>query len=280
MRLGQVKWHGGVTAAIFEGDTARPIPDYRLTELIVRSEKEGEPLAALAAGLASRHPVPAEPIIPLHPREVWACGSTYETAAAMRDAGQKTGDFHAKAHRAERPEIVFKGTARICVGPGQHIGIRPDSKFTAPSPELALILGTKGRIVGYTLANDVTARDLEYENPLYLSQAKTYTGSCALGPFVVTTDQIADPHELEMTCTIYRDGKEIYSSHVNTHEIARTFETMVEFLMRANPVPAGSVLLTGSGIIPGEEVALVEGDLVTIRVPELGVLKNTATLLI
>src|SRR5258708_8226478 len=137
MRLGQVKWNGAVTAAIFDVCSARPIPDYTLCDLILRAEKEGESLPALASGLASRQPVSAYPLIPLHPREVWAAGATYAASAAARDAplGGRNG-YHQQAHRAPRPELVFKGTARVCVGPGQSIGIRPDSAYTAPEPEL------------------------------------------------------------------------------------------------------------------------------------------------
>src|SRR5216683_671146 len=151
MRLGQIKWNGATTAAIFNHNSARPIPEYTLYDLICRAEKEGEPLPRVAEGLATGRPVPAEPMIPLKPREVWACGCTYETSASFRDAEHGTREgFYAQVYRGERPEIFFKGTARVCVGPGQTIGIRADSRFTAPEPELALVLGTGGTILGYT----------------------------------------------------------------------------------------------------------------------------------
>ena len=130
MRLGQVKWNGGTTAAIFNHTSARPIPDYTLYDLICRAEKEGSDLPRLAEDLALLRPVPAEPLIPLQPREVWACGSTYASSASFRDE-EGTG-MYGRVHRDERPQIFFKGTARVCVGPGQSIGIRPDSSFTAP----------------------------------------------------------------------------------------------------------------------------------------------------
>lgn len=280
MRLGQVKWNGAVTAAIFDLYSARPVPDYTLSDLILRAEKEGESLPALASGLASRQPVSAKPLIPLHPKEVWAAGAGYASAAALRDAAVPGGqDFHQQVHRANRPEFVFKGTARICVGPGQSIGIRPDSTFTTPAPELAVVLGTKGHILGYTLANDVTARDLEYENPYYMAQAKSYSASCALGPLVVTADEIADPYALEISMQICRAGELIFEARVSTSELVRKLETLIEYLLRANPVPAGSVLLTGSGIMVGRESALADGDIVTINMPQLGELSNTASLL-
>jgi 2-dehydro-3-deoxy-D-arabinonate dehydratase len=275
MQLGQIKWNGATTAAIFNGSAARPIPDYTLLDLIGHAEAEGKTLVDLATGLATRQAVLAEPLIPLQPREVWGCGCTYETSASFRDAEHGTREgFYAHVYKADRPEIFFKGTARVCVGPGQAIGIRADSKFTAPEPELALILGAKGKILGYTLANDVSAWDIERENPLYLPQSKTYSACCALGPVIVTVDEIADARKLEMTCTIRRGGAEIFSGATPISRLGRTFETLVEYLLRSNPVPAGSVVLTGTGIIVKEDAALQAGDCVAIRVAEIGELSN------
>jgi 2-dehydro-3-deoxy-D-arabinonate dehydratase len=277
MKLGQIKWNGAATAAIFNHSAARPIPDYTLYDLICRAEKEGAPLTELAAGLAIDHPVQAEPLIPLQPREVWGCGCTYESSASFRDAEHGTREgFYAQVYRGERPEIFFKGTARVCVGNGQPVGIRSDSKFTAPEPELALVLGARGRILGYTLANDVSAWDIERENPLYLPQSKTFSGCCALGPVMVTTDEITNPLALTLSCTITRNGHAIFSGMASTARIARSMEQLIEYLMRSNPVPPGSVLLTGTGIIVTEDAALAAGDSVTIRVEEIGELTNPA----
>lgn len=275
MQLGQIKWNGVTTAAIFNGNAARPIPDHTLLDLIVRAEKEAKTLPDLAADLATRQAVLAEPLIPLQPREVWGCGCTYETSASFRDAEHGTREgFYAHVYKSPRPEIFFKGTGRVCVGPGQAIGIRSDSKFTAPEPELALLLGAKGKILGYTLANDVSAWDIERENPLYLPQSKTYTACCALGPVVVTVDEIADARALEMTCTVRRGNENIFSGSTPISRLGRTFETLVEYLLRSNPVPAGSVVLTGTGIIVKEDAALAAGDVVTIRIAEIGELAN------
>lgn len=279
MQLGQIKWNGATTAAIFNGSAARPIPDYTLLDLIGRAEKDGEALAEVATRLASRQAVLAEPLIPLQPREVWGCGCTYETSANFRDAEHGTREgFYAHVYKAPRPEIFFKGTARVCVGPGQPIGIRGDSKFTAPEPELALILGAKGKILGYTLANDVSAWDIERENPLYLPQSKTYSACCALGPVIVTLDEIADARSLEMTCTIRRGDEELFSGATPISRLGRTFETLVEYLLRSNPVPAGSVVLTGTGIIVKEDAALASGDIVTIKIAQIGELSNPCTI--
>jgi 2-dehydro-3-deoxy-D-arabinonate dehydratase len=262
MHLGQVKPDDAVTAAVFEEGMARPIPGHTMLALIRRGEAQNIPLGKLAAQLASRHPEELAPVLPIYPPEVWACGCTYETGAPV----------------PARPEIYFKGTARVCVGTGQAIGIRPDSRFTAPQPELALVLGSRGRIAGYTLANDVSAWDIERENPLYLPQSKIYDGCCALGPVIVPADDMPDPCRLEMTCTITRGGSTLFSGSVSTARLHRRLETLVEYLMRANHVPCGAVLLTGTGIIVPGEAALAPGDTVTIRVAEIGELINHAVM--
>lgn len=278
MKIGQIKWSNATTAAIFDNDgTARPIPDYNVYDLIRLSEMEKAPLSKVANRLASSHRETSSPVIPLSPREVWACGCTYPLSASFRDAEHGTREgFYAYVHREPRPEIFFKGTSRHCVGPDANIGLRTDSKFTAPEPEFALVLGSEGKIVGYTLANDVSAWDIERENPLYLPQSKVYTAACALGPVIVTPDEVTDPYAIELSCTIERDGKTLFSGSASTGQIARKFEELLEYLMRANPVPAGSVMLTGTGIIVTEESALAPGDVVTISAPGFGSLRNKA----
>src|SRR5229473_5753464 len=277
MKLGQIKHDGRTVAAIFDDAQARPIPEHTLCDLIRRSEAESVSLAELAESLASRHPEPATPLVPIHPVEVWACGCTYETSASFRDAEHGTREgMYAYVYRNQRPEIFFKGTARVCVGPGHPIGLRADSKFTAPEPELAVVLGSRGRILGYTLANDVSAWDIERENALYLPQSKVYTACCALGPVIVTPEELTDPYNLDMTCTITRNGAKRFEGASSTARLHRKFETLTEYLLRANQVPAGSVLLTGTGIIVTEDAALAVGDKVSIRVAQIGELSNVA----
>jgi 2-dehydro-3-deoxy-D-arabinonate dehydratase len=278
MQFGQVEWSGRCTAAIFEGGRARPIPGHTLLELIDRSEKEGTPFKELAATHASRAPGEHGICIPIEPREVWACGCTYEMSASFRDAEHGTREgFYRHVFTAPRPEIFFKGTARVCVGHGAKIGIRSDSEFTAPEPELAVLLGQKGRVLGYTLANDVSAWDIERENPLYLPQSKVYKACCSLGPWFVTPDSL-DPYALDMTCTVKRGGETIFDGAVSTSKLGRKIETLIEYLLRANPVPGGSVLLTGTGIIVPQEAALKPGDVVTIAASGIGTLSNEAAI--
>jgi 2-dehydro-3-deoxy-D-arabinonate dehydratase len=277
MRLGQIKWHHTTTAAIFDDDHARPIPNHTLYELICRAEQQNVPLPELARSLAQSLREPAAPIIPIQPREVWACGCTYQSSASFRDAEHGTREgFYAHVYRETRPEIFFKGTSRTCVGPGQNIGIRADSRFTAPEPELAVVLGAGGKILGYTLANDVSAWDIERENPLYLPQSKMYAGACAIGPVMVTSDELTDPYNLTLTCSITREGQTLFSGETSTSKLNRKIETLIEFLLRSNPVPSGSVLLTGTGIIVKEDAALAPGDIVSIRADAIGELSNAA----
>jgi len=277
MKLAQFRDSDGrQTAAIFDQGRYHPIPNHTVASLIQQSEATNHDLPELAWALASNDtfffPTPD---IPVTPPEVWACGCTYAPSAEFRDAelGGREGMYN-YVYRADRPEIFFKGTSRICVGPGESIGIRCDSQFTAPEPELALVIDGQGRIQGYTLGNDVSAWDIERENALYLTQSKVYLGSCALGPVMVTADEIDNPYGLHITCSVLRDGQTIFQGSVSTSQLYRRLEELIEFLMRANPVPAGTVVLTGTGIIVPEEAALRAGDEVRIEVPEIGVLSN------
>jgi 2-dehydro-3-deoxy-D-arabinonate dehydratase len=280
MKLGQILRDNTINAAIFENGKVRPIPDYSLYDLVIRADVEKTDLTALASRLASSHWEEAEPLMPILPREVWATGCTYEMSAQFRDAEHGTRDgYYRYVHLPEnRPEVFFKGTARVCVGPNRPIGIRGDSKFTAPEPELAVLLGAKGKIYGYSLANDVSAWDIERENPLYLPQSKTYNGCCSLGPVFVTPDEIENPYALEMSLKIRRGDQLTFEGSTSTGKLARKIEVLVEYLFRSNNVPSGSVLLTGTGIIVKQDAALQPGDVCEINVPEIGTLSNPAVL--
>jgi 2-dehydro-3-deoxy-D-arabinonate dehydratase len=222
--------------------------------------------------MASHHCELCSPAIPLCPVEVWGCRSS--VAAPVSEGGERG------LADALRPDLFFKGTARICVGPDQPIGIRPDSQLTVPEPALAVVLGAKGQILGYTLANDVSARDMQQLDWRYLSQAKIYKGSCALGPVIVTPEELPELGKLEMSCAIVRGGEQRFSGSASLASIENRIEALVHYLLRSNPVPAGTVLLTGVGIPVADEAALAPGDTVTIRVPGIGQLSNPAALVI
>jgi len=277
MKIGQIRKQNKVMAAIFEGNLARPIQNYGTIELIEKAEKESVELTEIALSLAAKEFEDAKKIIPIEPDEVWACGCSYQVSAQWRDAEYGTREgFYAAVYRNQRPELFFKGTARVCTGPGNYIGLRADSNFTAPEPELAVVVGSNGKVFGYTIGNDVSAWDIERENPLYLPQSKIFDGCAALGPVIVTADEIKDPYNLEISCTIERNGEIIFNDKSTTQKLTRKIEEMINFLLRSNKIPPGTVLMTGTGIIIPAESALKPGDIVKIRIPEIGELTNVA----
>lgn len=281
MKLGQIRNpDGSLTAAVVENRKFRPIVGKTIAELIAEAEETGASLAEVAAEQASSEAVEAEEAIPITPSEVWACGCTYAPSAEFRDAelGSREGMYAYVHDPAHRPEIFFKGTARVCVGPGEGIGIRSDSRFTAPEPELAVVLNSRGDVVAYTLANDVSAWDIERENALYLPQSKVYRACCALGPVLVTPDEIADPCRLEISCTIRRGDELVFSGSCSTDKLRRKIDELIACLLRSNPTPSATVVLTGTGIIVTEQEKLEPGDVVAIEVPEIGKLENPAVL--
>ena len=213
--------------------------------------------------------------VPVTPPEVWGAGVTYRRSADFREEG--TGIYD-RVYAAERPELFFKATPWRCVGPGEPIGRRRDSRFTAAEPEVAIVLGRRGTILGFALANDVSAWDIERENPLYLPQSKVYTGCFAFGPTVVTPDEVPDPYAITLRCRILRSGREVFSGEATTGQLKRRFEELVEWLRRSNEVRTGTVLSTGTGIIQPLEVGLEEGDVVVLSSAELGELQNPVVL--
>ena len=279
MKLAQIRdSSGALTAAIVEDGSYRPIPEHTVASLIRKAEEQGRSLGEVASEMTVTETVSARPAIPVTPSEVWGCGCTYAPSAEFRDGELGTGEgMYGYVHNpAHRPEIFFKGTSRNCVGPGEAIGIRADSKFTAPEPELAVVINSRGDIVGYTLGNDVSAWDIERENALYLPQSKAYEACCSLGPVIVTAEEIENPYDLELSCTITRHGETTFEGSASTALLRRKFEELAEYLLRSNPVPAPAVILTGTGIIVTEEAALQPGDVVTIEATEIGKLVNPA----
>ncbi|MCI0420370.1 MAG: fumarylacetoacetate hydrolase family protein [Acidobacteria bacterium] len=215
--------------------------------------------------------------IPIHPPEVWACGVTYKKSAEFRDEDTQTSKgIYDYVYFAKRPELFFKGRAGHCTGTNDFIGLRNDSKFTAVEPELAVLIDGKRKVLGYMVANDVSAWDIERENPLYLPQSKIFRGCCALGPVLVTADTVPDPYKLKVSCTIRRGTSVLFSGETTVGMMKRRIEELIDFLFLANTVPDGTVLLTGTGIIQTEEAALQENDVVEITVPEIGTLRNVA----
>ena len=210
---------------------------------------------------------------PLVPPEVWAAGVTYRKSRDERERESETPDPYAKVYRAERPEIFLKATPARCVGPGEAVGVRGDSGWDVPEAELAFILHD-GRITGFTAGNDVSSRSIEGANPLYLPQAKIYRRCCSIGPCIVSAESVADPHNLAISCEIFRDGGRVFSGETSTSRMVRTCEELAGFLTRHNTVPDGTVVLTGTGIVPHQEFSLQPGDRVRIEIEDIGILEN------
>ena len=214
---------------------------------------------------------------PIVSQEVWAAGVTYYRSREARieesqDAGG--GDFYDRVYTAERPELFFKATPHRVAGPNRKVRIRRDSRWNVPEPELALAVTRNGRLVGYTVGNDMSSRDIEGENPLYLPQAKVYDGSCALGPCVLVTEE-TPPASTEIRMEIVRGGVHVFRGATTLAQLKRTPESLVEFLFRDNSFPQGCFLLTGTGIVPPDEFTLHSGDEIRINIEPIGTLVNT-----
>jgi 2-dehydro-3-deoxy-D-arabinonate dehydratase len=213
---------------------------------------------------------------PIESQEVWAAGVTYfrsRTARMEESQSAGGGDFYDRVYTAERPELFFKATPHRVRGHGQPVRIRSDARWNVPEPELALVVSANGRIVGYTIGNDMSSRDIEGENPLYLPQAKVYDGSCALGPAVLVASQ---PLEMatEIRLVIRREGHVAFEGATTLAAMKRSPEELVEFLFRDNSFPAGCVLLTGTGIVPPDGFTLAPGDDIAITIDPIGTLLN------
>ncbi len=211
--------------------------------------------------------------LPLVPPEVWAVGVTYRDSMRERQAESDTPDVYAKVYTADRPEIFFKATPSRIAAPYEEVGIRADSDWNVPEPELAFVL-FDGRVAGYTIGNDMSSRTIEGANPLYLPQAKVYDRSCAIGPCFATRESVGDPQNLEVKLEIARGGAEAFSGTTSTRNMIRDCEYLADWLQRHNPVPDGTTVLTGTGIIPPQDFTLQDGDVVTIEIESIGRLTN------
>jgi 2-dehydro-3-deoxy-D-arabinonate dehydratase len=213
---------------------------------------------------------------PVERQEVWAAGVTYLRSKTAR---MEESDFSAtaydKVYAAERPEIFFKALAEKVAAHGEEAGIRRDARWNVPEPELALVLNSAGRIAGYTIGNDMSSRDIEGENLLYLPQAKTYHRSCALGPWIALGASETEARRWTIRMEIRRDGQTVFAGETSAAQIKRRFEELAAFLFRCQEFPHGAVLLTGTGIIPPDTFTLQAGDVVGIEITGIGRLQNT-----
>ena len=211
---------------------------------------------------------------PIFAPEVWAFGVTYMDSMRERQAESGSPDVYALVYNADRPEAFFKATAARLVSPGDAVGIRADSEWDVPEPELAFVL-FEGEIVAYSVGNDMSSRSIEGANPLYLPQAKVYDRSCAIGPCIATPDVVGDSQSLDVGLVIERDGEVAFEGSSNTSLMKRDCNYLADWLQRHNGVPNGTTVCTGTGTIPPPEFTLAEGDVVSISIDKIGTLVNS-----
>jgi len=280
--------HLGLVAAGQVYDlTAQGRAEYASLEAWLKSAsgQVEETLEALEAAAVSAQPVcSAEALLdphreprvlaPLDTQEVWACGVTYEMSreARMRESEEPT--IYGRVYDAPRPEIFFKASPHRVAGPGEAVGIRADSTWNVPEPEMVLVVTPGLEIVGYAVGNDMSSRDIEGQNPLYLPQAKVYDRCCGLGPFIRLATEDLDPLAQRVTCAVHRGGEVVFRGETHTSRIHRPLTELVGYLGRCNSFPNGVLVMTGTGIVPPDTFTLADGDLIEITIGSLGTLRN------
>ena len=212
---------------------------------------------------------------PIDQQEVWAAGVTYRRSQTARmEESEAAADCYDRVYNSPRPELFFKATPHRVAGPGQPVRIRKDSKWNVPEPELTLVLNSRVELVGFTVGNDMSSRDIEGENPLYLPQAKLYNGCCGLGPWITLAGAMPPVEEIGIRLTVRRAGKTVFEGSTSGAQLARTFDDLIGYLARDNSFPDGVFLLTGTGIVPDSDFTLLPGDEVEIDIDGIGVLVN------
>ena len=214
---------------------------------------------------------------PIQSQEIWACGVTYLRSKVGRQEESKNAggsDFYARVYEADRPEIFFKASAYRTVGPGKKVTIRKDSTWDVPEPELTLVITTSGKIIGYTIGNDMSSRSIEGENPMYLPQAKIYDGCASVGPCIYVTQEVL-PADTLIKMHITRDGKAVFEGEIAINQIKRKLEDLVSYLYRELTFPHGCLLMTGTGIVPSSDFTLKKDDEIKITIDHIGTLINT-----
>jgi 2-dehydro-3-deoxy-D-arabinonate dehydratase len=244
--------------------------------LLLEADDPGLRVADLSREKLPRLPLTSLRLLaPVEEQEIWAAGVTYRRSQQAR---MEESDFSATAYDrvydAVRPELFFKSLAQKVVAPGEAVGIRKDARWNVPEPELALVLNSRGRVAGYTVGNDMSSRDIEGENLLYLPQAKIYHRSCALGPVVTVGPSEAEARQWTIELQIQRAGATLFAGETRVGQIKRSFSELAEFLFRSQRFPRGAVLLTGTGVVPADDFTLRPQDRVRITISGIGTLEN------
>jgi 2-dehydro-3-deoxy-D-arabinonate dehydratase len=280
MQLGKVGLrNGAVRVGVVEGGRAHFLdlsrdPQFRSLSDVLHS---GDP-AGVAARLRDGTSEPVADVTflaPIDRQEVWAAGVTYKRSREARERESVgAARFYDLVYNADRPELFLKATASRVVGPEKPVRVRRDSRWSVPEPEITLIISPKLEIVGYTIGNDMSARDIEGENPLYLPQAKVYDGACSLGPVVTLASAMPSAEQITVRLVIERGGRPVFDGSTSAAAMKRPFAELVAWLGRETSFPDGAVLLTGTGIVPPDDFTLASGDVVVIEIGGIGTLRN------
>jgi 2-dehydro-3-deoxy-D-arabinonate dehydratase len=242
-------------------------------QLYSKLQRATEQLSPAAEG---KNLIESEIQAPIQSQEIWACGVTYLRSKVGREEESKNAggsDFYARVYEADRPEIFFKASAYRTVGPGEKVTIRKDSTWDVPEPELTLLVTSSGKIVGYTIGNDMSSRSIEGENPMYLPQAKIYDGCASVGPCIYVTEGPL-PADTLIKMEIERQGKQVFEGEIAINQIKRKLEDLVSHLYRELSFPHGCLLMTGTGIVPSSDFTLKKDDEIKITIDQIGTLIN------
>ncbi|WP_326952421.1 fumarylacetoacetate hydrolase family protein [Amycolatopsis sp. NBC_01286] len=268
---------GDIRVGLLADEQLRPLAVSSMSDLLRHTVTEIRELAEAAGDPVSTDGTRLLP--PLDGRmEVWAAGVTYQRSEEARREESADEDVYARVYRAERPELFFKSAAWRVVTDDEPIAVRADSANNVPEPELGLLLTGAGEVAGYVVVDDVSSRSIEGENPLYLPQAKIYTGSCAISARVRPAWEVPDPLSLSLRMRILRDGQEVFDGESSTAQLNRKPAGLVEYLWRDNDFPDGAVLSTGTSVVPGLDQGLRPGDVVEIEIGEVGSLRSPVVL--
>jgi 2-dehydro-3-deoxy-D-arabinonate dehydratase len=279
MNLCRFKDKQGIRIGIADASTVIDLTPAGITNLssVLEDENPTARLGKIAQEKLPRLAVKDVQLLPpVEQQEVWAAGVTYlRSKTARMEESDFSASAYDKVYAADRPEIFFKSIAEKVSGPIDPVGIRKDAKWNVPEPELALVVNSQGKIVGYTIGNDMSSRDIEGENLLYLPQAKVYKQSCALGPWITLGGTEDEVRKWIIRIAIKRDGAAVFTGETSINQIKRSFTDLVNYLFRSQEFPHGAVLLTGTGVVPDDSFTLRANDITEIEISGIGTLKNT-----
>ena len=267
---------GASLVGLVNGEQIVPLLDVCLSELLEAEDVPRAVDSSTRGESLSIHQVALLP--PIDEQEVWAAGVTYKRSQTARmEESEAAASCYDRVYGADRPELFFKATPHRVVGPGQPIRIRRDATWNVPEPEVTLVMNSRLELKGLTVGNDMSSRDIEGENPLYLPQAKTYSQCCGIGPWITLADCMPPADQIGIQLRVIRDGKTVFDEATSTSQMARSFEHLIGYLGRDNEFPTGVYLLTGTGIVPDSDFTLQPHDEVQIEIDGVGVLSNIVT---